>query len=80
MSTWAGLPYNPLSRSEHTFGDDDAGRWAVELSAFGAEVVLLGGFRLACGSLEMIKGIDPGWIEPVSQRMTLALSARARRW
>ena len=36
------------------------------------EVVLPGGFRIAWDSLEMIKGIDPGWIEPVGQRMTLA--------
>jgi uncharacterized glyoxalase superfamily protein PhnB len=36
------------------------------------EVILPGGFRLAWDSLEMIKGIDPGWVEPVGQRMTLA--------
>ena len=36
------------------------------------EFVLPGGFRLAWDSLEMIKGIDPGWFEPVGQRMTLA--------
>ena len=36
------------------------------------EFVLPGGFRIAWDSLEMIKGIDPGWKEPVGQRMTLA--------
>jgi uncharacterized glyoxalase superfamily protein PhnB len=36
------------------------------------EVLLPGGFRLAWDSLEMIKGIDPNWVEPVGQRMTLA--------
>jgi uncharacterized glyoxalase superfamily protein PhnB len=36
------------------------------------EVVLPGGFRIAWDSLEMIKGIDPGWLEPAGQRMTLA--------
>lgn len=36
------------------------------------EVVLPGGFRMAWDSLEMIKSIDPDWIEPVGQRMTLA--------
>jgi uncharacterized glyoxalase superfamily protein PhnB len=37
-----------------------------------AEFVLPGGFRIAWDSLEMIKGIEPNWIEPVGQRMTLA--------
>ena len=36
------------------------------------EFVLPGGFRIAWDSLEMIKGIDSGWKEPVGQRMTLA--------
>jgi uncharacterized glyoxalase superfamily protein PhnB len=36
------------------------------------EFVLPGGFRIAWDSLEMIQGIDPGWVEPTGQRMTLA--------
>ena len=36
------------------------------------EYVLPGGFRLAWDSLEMVKGIDPNWVEPTGQRMTLA--------
>jgi len=36
------------------------------------EVVLSNGLRLAWDSLEMIKGLDPTWVEPVGQRMTLA--------
>ena len=40
-------------------------------------VVLPGGFRLAWDSLEMIKDIDPGWIEPVGQRMTLAFKCES---
>ena len=41
------------------------------------EVVLPGGFRLAWDSLEMIKDIDPGWIEPVGRRMTLAFKCES---
>jgi len=36
------------------------------------EFVLPGGFRIAWDSLEMIKGIDPSWVELTGQRMTLA--------
>lgn len=36
------------------------------------EVELPGGFRLAWDSVEIIKGMDPHWQEPVGQRMTLA--------
>jgi uncharacterized glyoxalase superfamily protein PhnB len=36
------------------------------------EFILPGGFRIAWDSLEMIQGIDPNWVEPVGQRMTLA--------
>jgi uncharacterized glyoxalase superfamily protein PhnB len=37
------------------------------------EFVTSGGFRIAWDSLEMIKGIDPGWVDnPIGQRMTLA--------
>ena len=36
------------------------------------EFVLPGGFRIAWDSLEMIKGIDPSWVEPMGQGMTLA--------
>jgi uncharacterized glyoxalase superfamily protein PhnB len=41
------------------------------------EVILPGGFRLAWDSLEMIKGIDPDWVEPVGQRMTLAFKCES---
>ena len=41
------------------------------------EVVLPGGFRIAWDSLEMITGIDPEWIEPVGQRMTLAFKCES---
>ena len=36
------------------------------------EFVLPGGFRIAWDTLEMIKGLDPNWVEPIGQRMTLA--------
>lgn len=36
------------------------------------EVALPGGFRIAWDSLELIKGFDPNWVEPVGQRITLA--------
>jgi uncharacterized glyoxalase superfamily protein PhnB len=36
------------------------------------EFVTSGGFRIAWDSLEMIQGIDPSWVEPTGQRMTLA--------
>ena len=41
------------------------------------EFVLPGGFRIAWDSLEMIKGIDPGWAEPMGQRMTLAFKCES---
>ena len=41
------------------------------------EVVLPGGLRIAWDSLEMIKGIDPNWTEPVGQRMTLAFKCES---
>jgi uncharacterized glyoxalase superfamily protein PhnB len=42
-----------------------------------AEFVTPGGFRIAWDSLEMIKGIDPGWVdEPIGQRMTLAFKCK----
>ena len=36
------------------------------------EAALPGGFRIAWDSLEMIQGIEPAWVEPTGQRMTLA--------
>src|SRR5262245_21935102 len=36
------------------------------------EYVTPGGFRIAWDALSMIKDIDPDWVEPVGQRMTLA--------
>src|SRR4051812_26187992 len=36
------------------------------------ESVTPSGFRLAWDSLELIKSIEPEWVEPVGQRMTLA--------
>jgi uncharacterized glyoxalase superfamily protein PhnB len=41
------------------------------------EVVLPGGFRIAWDSLEMITGIDPEWIEPVGQWITLAFKCES---
>jgi len=41
------------------------------------EFVTSGGFRLAWDSLEMIKGIDPNWVEPTGQRMTLAFKCES---
>ena len=41
------------------------------------EVGLPGGFRIAWDSLEMIKGIDPNWTDPVGQRMTLAFKCES---
>jgi uncharacterized glyoxalase superfamily protein PhnB len=41
------------------------------------EVVLPNGFRIAWDSLEMIKDIDPGWVEPTGQRMTLAFKCKS---
>jgi uncharacterized glyoxalase superfamily protein PhnB len=34
--------------------------------------VIANGYRISWNSLEMTKGIDPDWVEPVGQRMTLA--------
>jgi uncharacterized glyoxalase superfamily protein PhnB len=42
-----------------------------------AEVVLPGGFRIAWDSLEIIKGIDPNWVEPTGQQMTLAFKCES---
>lgn len=36
------------------------------------EFVTPGGFRIAWDTEKLIKNIDPGWVEPVGQRMTLA--------
>jgi uncharacterized glyoxalase superfamily protein PhnB len=36
------------------------------------EVITPNGYRIAWDNLEMIKSIDPDWIEPVGQRMSLA--------
>ncbi len=36
------------------------------------EVITPNGYRLAWDALEMIKGIDPDWVEPVGQRVSLA--------
>jgi catechol 2,3-dioxygenase-like lactoylglutathione lyase family enzyme len=36
------------------------------------EVTLEGGIRLSWNDLEMVKGIDEGWVEPVGHRMGLA--------
>jgi uncharacterized glyoxalase superfamily protein PhnB len=36
------------------------------------EVITPNGYRIAWDSLEMIKSIDPDWVEPVGHRMALA--------
>lgn len=36
------------------------------------EVTTPNGYRISWNSQEMIKRLDPNWVEPVSQRMTLA--------
>jgi uncharacterized glyoxalase superfamily protein PhnB len=36
------------------------------------EVITPNGYRISWNSLEMVKGLDPEWVEPVGQRMTLA--------
>jgi uncharacterized glyoxalase superfamily protein PhnB len=36
------------------------------------EVTTPNGYRIAWDALEMIKGIEPGWVEPVGHRMALA--------
>ena len=41
------------------------------------EIVLPGGFRMAWDTLELMQGIDPDWVEPVGQRMTLAFKCES---
>ena len=41
------------------------------------EVILPNGFRIAWDSLEMAKSIDPNWVEPTGQRMTLAFKCES---
>lgn len=36
------------------------------------EVITPNGYRLSWNSVEMVKGIDPDWVEPVGQRVSLA--------
>jgi uncharacterized glyoxalase superfamily protein PhnB len=36
------------------------------------EVITPNGYRISWNSLEMTKSIDPDWVTPVGQRMTLA--------
>ncbi len=36
------------------------------------EVTTPNGYRISWNSLEMVKGIDPDWVEPVGQRIGLA--------
>ena len=36
------------------------------------EVTLPGGFRIAWDTRDLVKSLDPDWVEPVGQRMTLA--------
>ena len=43
----------------------------VESEAY-VEVITPNGYRISWNSLEMIKGIEPDWVEPVGQRMGLA--------
>jgi len=41
------------------------------------EVELPGGFRVAWDSLELMKSIDPEWVEPTGQRMSLAFKCES---
>jgi len=43
----------------------------VEGEAY-VEVITPNGYRISWNSLEMVKGIEPDWVEPVGQRMGLA--------
>jgi len=36
------------------------------------EVITPNGYRISWNSLEMVKGTDPDWVEPVGQRISLA--------
>ena len=36
------------------------------------DVITPNGYRISWNSLEMVKGIDPDWVEPVGQRISLA--------
>jgi catechol 2,3-dioxygenase-like lactoylglutathione lyase family enzyme len=36
------------------------------------EVAMPGGFRLAWDTRDLVQSLDPDWVEPVGQRMTLA--------
>jgi uncharacterized glyoxalase superfamily protein PhnB len=36
------------------------------------EVITPNGYRISWNSVEMVKGIDPDWVEPVGQRISLA--------
>jgi uncharacterized glyoxalase superfamily protein PhnB len=37
-----------------------------------AEVITPNGYRISWNSLEMVKGMDPTWVEPMGHRMGLA--------
>jgi uncharacterized glyoxalase superfamily protein PhnB len=37
-----------------------------------AEVITPEGYRISWNNVEMVKGIDPHWVEPVGQRIGLA--------
>ena len=37
-----------------------------------AEVITPEGYRISWNNVEMVKGIDPDWVEPVGQRIGLA--------
>ena len=43
----------------------------VEGEAY-VEVITPNGYRISWNTVEIVQGIDPGWVEPVGQRMTLA--------
>jgi uncharacterized glyoxalase superfamily protein PhnB len=43
----------------------------VEGEAY-VEVITPNGYRISWNTLEMVKGIDAGWVEPVGQRISLA--------
>jgi uncharacterized glyoxalase superfamily protein PhnB len=43
------------------------------------EVALPGGFRIAWDTRDLVKSLDPEWVEPAGQRMTLAFKCEDPR-
>ncbi len=41
------------------------------------DVITPNGYRISWNTVEMVKGIDPAWVEPVGQRMGLAFKCES---